>query len=81
MVQHATISDLDLRSRIRRKKICFGGNRKLNIYGTLHCASGKRMKQANRVFFTSEKEAVENNFRPCGRCLKDAYKRWKNGII
>jgi methylphosphotriester-DNA--protein-cysteine methyltransferase len=81
MIQHIAIIDADVRSKIRRKEICFGGNRKLKIYGSLHYSSGKRMKTENRVFFVSEKEAVKNRFRPCGHCMKMAYQKWKNGSI
>ncbi len=63
------------------QQIRFAGNSKLKIYGTLNCASGKRMKMANRVFFTSAKEAVDLGYRPCGHCLKIVYKKWKNGSI
>ncbi|MFV8327115.1 Ada metal-binding domain-containing protein [Flavobacterium sp. ZS1P14] len=76
MIKHLKINDRDLRNIIRRKEICFGGNLKLNIYGTLQCNSGKRMKRENRVFFTSENEAVKNGFRPCGHCMKTEYKKW-----
>ncbi len=81
MIQHAEISDSDLRSKICSNKIRFGGNRKLKIYGTLSCTSGKRMKRENRVFFASEQEAQQNNYRPCGNCMKPAYKKWKDGLI
>ena len=81
MIQHSDISDSDFRSKIRKEEIRFGGNRKLKIYGTLSCASGKRMKRENRVFFTSEQEAQQNNYRPCGHCMKVEYKKWKNGFI
>jgi methylphosphotriester-DNA--protein-cysteine methyltransferase len=76
MIKHLDISDNGLRQKIRKKEICFGGNRKLNIYGTLQCKSGKRMKRENRVFFASEDEAVKRGFRPCGHCMKTAYKKW-----
>ncbi len=81
MIQHNEISDTDLRGKIKQQKICFGGNRKLKIYGTLSCTSGKRMKRENRVFFSSEQEAQQNNYRPCGHCMKAEYKKWKNGFI
>jgi methylphosphotriester-DNA--protein-cysteine methyltransferase len=55
----------------------FAGNKKLKIYGTLHCSSGKRMKIANRVFFESEGEAENLGFRPCGHCMRKEYLRWK----
>jgi len=66
---------------IRQKQILLGGNRKLRVYGTLACSSGKKMKRENRVFFTSEKRAVENGYRPCGHCMKTAYQNWKNGSV
>lgn len=81
MTRHGEISNSDLRSKIKQQKICFGGNRKLKIYGTLSCASGKRMKKENRVFFKSEQEAKQNNYRPCGHCMRIEYKKWKDGLI
>lgn len=78
MITHLEINDTDLRSKIRQKKICFAGNRKLKIYGTLQCKSGKRMKRNNRIFFESEKYAIKIGFRPCGHCMKIAYKKWIN---
>ena len=81
MIQHTEISDRELRSKIKQNEICFGGNRKLKIFGTLSCSSGKRMKRENRVFFQSEQEALQNNYRPCGHCMKAEYKKWKNGFI
>ena len=81
MVAHDEITDAALRSSIKRKGIDLGGNRKLKIYGTLSCASGKRMKWENRVFFCSEAEAIENGYRPCGNCMPHKYKTWKNGSV
>lgn len=78
MLAHTDLSDEDVRCLIRQKKIRFAGNKKLKIYGTLRCSSGKRMKKENRVFFSSEKEALQYNFRPCGHCLRAAYRRWSN---
>ena len=77
MIPHTDISDGLLRSKIREKKIHWAGHKKLKIYGVLHCSSGKRMKKENRVFFVSEEEALEYCFRPCGHCMKTAYKNWK----
>lgn len=39
------------------------------------------MKRENRVFFLSEQEAQQNNYRPCGHCMKTEYKKWKDGFI
>jgi methylphosphotriester-DNA--protein-cysteine methyltransferase len=81
MIFHSTIKDDDLRSQIRSGEILFGGNIKLKIYGTIRCSSGKRMKRKNRVFFSSESEAIENGYRPCGHCMKETYKQWKNEAV
>lgn len=77
MIQHSQLSSENLRSKIHSRKIRFGGNKKLKIYGLLSCRSGKRMKKENRVFFADEKEALENGYRPCGHCMRDAYKKWE----
>lgn len=81
MVAHDEITDAALRSSIKHKRINFGGNRKLKIYGTLSCTSGKRMKRENRIFFYSEMEAIENGYRPCGNCMTHKYKTWKNESV
>jgi methylphosphotriester-DNA--protein-cysteine methyltransferase len=73
MYHHKDLQSRELRNLILAKKITFAGNKNLRIYGTLSCGSGKRMKQSNRVFFESEKEAIELGYRPCGNCMR----RWK----
>jgi methylphosphotriester-DNA--protein-cysteine methyltransferase len=77
MIKHNEITDKALWFLIKNKAVLLGGNAQLKIYGTLSCKSGKRLKRTNRVFFNSEKEAIDNGFRPCGHCLKNAYKDWK----
>lgn len=64
-------------SLVKRGEITLGGHRPGKIYGRLHCRAGKRMKIENRVFFRDEPEAIGMGFRPCGRCMPDAYKTWK----
>lgn len=81
MLQHINVNDSQVRTLIRHKEIQYAGNQNLKIYGTLHCKSGKRMLRKNRVFFTSEEEAVAQGYRPCGHCMKTAYKIWKNGLV
>lgn len=81
MIFHNDIPDSLLHKKIRRKDILFGGNAKLKIYGRLNCASGKRMLRSNRVFFSAEKDAAINGYRPCGHCMKPAYNAWKNGFV
>jgi len=75
--EHTFARSRKLKELIDEGKICFAGNKKLRIYGTLACSSGKRMKPENRVFFSTENEAVENQYRPCGHCMRAAYLRWK----
>lgn len=65
------------RALYRKGEVTLGGYRKGRIYGTLRCASGKRMLMENRVFFSSEAEAIAEGYRPCGHCLPDKYKQWK----
>ena len=81
MLFHERIGDAELWRAIHCKAIILGGNKQLKIYGTLHCASGKRMKRANRVFFASVQEAIENGFRPCGHCMRSEYQIWKHGLV
>ncbi|RYE19046.1 MAG: metal-binding protein [Sphingobacteriales bacterium] len=66
-----------LKEFINTGEIQLAGNSKLHIYGTLTCSSGRRMKVANRVFFRSVHEAEETGYRPCGHCMREAYKEWK----
>lgn len=81
MIHHEMITDQELKLLIRQRKILFGGNRQLKIYGMLNCYSGKRMKRENRVFFDTEAEAIILGYRPCGHCMKKAYISWKNDSV
>jgi methylphosphotriester-DNA--protein-cysteine methyltransferase len=36
------------------------------------------MKKENRIFFISEEEAIRQGFRPCGHCMRQEYKKWKD---
>jgi methylphosphotriester-DNA--protein-cysteine methyltransferase len=83
MILHAELGNTafkrsrQLKTLIDSDDIHFAGNRKLKIFGTLNCTSGKRMKVENRVFFVSKKEAISEGYRPCGHCMRDAYFKWK----
>lgn len=64
-------------------KGAFGGHRKLKIYGRLDCPSALRHLSeghyaAHRVFFADEETARAAGYRPCGVCMKEAYRKWKN---
>lgn len=60
----------------------FGGNRKLKIYGRLNCPSALRHIAKghyvqHRVFFATEEDAIAAGYRPCGICMRAAYRQWK----
>jgi hypothetical protein len=78
MIRHADLTGAELFSLMRCGAITLGGNGRLRIYGRLDCASGKRLKRQNRVFFSNENEAIRAGYRPCGHCLKQAYRAWHN---
>jgi methylphosphotriester-DNA--protein-cysteine methyltransferase len=83
MIKHIDLGDTafgrsrKLKELINKGEILLAGNKKLKIYGTLNCTSGKRMKTENRVFFESQKEAEGVGYRPCGHCMRAAYLQWK----
>jgi methylphosphotriester-DNA--protein-cysteine methyltransferase len=83
MIKHSELGDTAFKRSRRLKnlidegKIQFAGNRRLKIYGTLNCSSGKRMKIENRVFFKSAEEASNEGYRPCGHCMREQYLSWK----
>ena len=81
MILHSEISDVDLRIKLKNRTILFGGNINAKIYGTISCAQGKRLKKDDRVFFRSKKEAQKENYRPCGNCLRNEYRKWKDELI
>lgn len=59
-----------------------GGHRKLKIYGKLDCSSARRYISKGqyvqyRVFFKDEETAIAAGYRPCGVCMKEEYKKWK----
>ncbi|HYC85100.1 MAG TPA: Ada metal-binding domain-containing protein [Chryseosolibacter sp.] len=70
MISHDDFSDKDLFRLLRWGVVQFAGNRKLKIYGILHCRSGRRMLRRNRMFFSSAAEAHNAGYRPCGHCMK-----------
>lgn len=65
-----------------RKKGKLGGHRKLKIYGRLDCPSALRFIAKlqyvkHRVFFADEATAAVAGYRPCARCMPDAYLLWR----
>jgi len=61
-----------------------GGHKRLRIYGRLDCPSAARHVAAgryvaHRVFFADDPTAQAAGYRPCARCMPDAYAAWKAG--
>jgi methylphosphotriester-DNA--protein-cysteine methyltransferase len=87
MIRHTELGDQPFKRSRQLKKlldnneITLAGNLKLKIYGTLNCTSGKRMKTQNRVFFKSADEAAALGYRPCGHCMSNDYKQWKDNSV
>ena len=59
-----------------------GGHRRTKVYGRLDCpvarrwiATGKPMR--HRVFFADEATAIAAGYRPCGACMRERYRAWK----
>jgi len=44
------------------------GSRNSNIYHVLSCSSAKRIKESNKIYFTSSKEARSKGYRACKIC-------------
>jgi hypothetical protein len=61
-----------------------GGHSGLRIFGRLDCPSALRYLRLgyyrkHRVFFAGADVALTAGYRPCARCLPDAYAAWKAG--
>jgi len=59
-----------------------GGHKELKIYGRLDCPSATRYITdgkyvRHRVFFADEKTAISAGYRPCAKCMPEAYRKWK----
>lgn len=59
-----------------------GGYRRGRIYGRLDCPSALRAIArggyvTQRVFFADEATAIAAGYRPCGSCMREQYRRWK----
>ena len=81
--------DADGKEYLSKEKGQLGGNRAAKIYGRLDCPAALRALRHpakevyinNRVFFADEKTAFAAGFRPCGTCLREHYKLWKEGRL
>ena len=60
-----------------------GGYRPKKIYGRLDCPSANRAIEKggyvqHRVFFKDIDEAQACGYRPCAKCMPEAYAKWKS---
>jgi hypothetical protein len=74
----------DLKKHPSKTKGQLGGHYDDRIYGRLHCSTALRAIAkggyvANRVFFADEEAAIAAGFRPCGNCMRERYRQWKQG--
>ena len=63
-----------------------GGHRRQKGYGRLDCPSAlwwiaKGHYVRHRVFFADEATAIAAGYRPCARCMPEAYRLWKTRAI
>lgn len=59
-----------------------GGHARTKVYGRLDCPVALNLLRRgftprHRVFFADEATAVAAGFRPCGACMRQAYRAWK----
>jgi len=79
-----TLIGADGRSYLSEAKGTFGGQRRMRIYGRLDCKSAlsfiaRGYYVEHRVFFKDEATAISAGYRPCGKCMRTEYARWKSG--
>jgi hypothetical protein len=63
-----------------------GGHRRQKGYGRLDCPSALRWIAKghyvrHRVFFADEATAIAAGYRPCARCMPEAYRLWKTRAV
>ena len=73
----------DGKQYLSETKGTLGGHKGLKIYGRLDCPSALRYIAKGqyvkyRVFFADEETAIAAGYRPCAKCMKEEYLKWKN---
>ena len=79
-----TLVGADGRPCLSEAKGTLGGHRRMRIYGRLDCKSAlsfiaRGYYVEHRVFFKDEATAISAGYRPCGKCMRAEYERWKSG--
>lgn len=67
---------------LSEEKGTLGGYKRMKIYGRLDCPSALRYIEKgyyvkHRVFFKDEATALKAGYRPCGKCMREQYKKYK----
>ena len=83
---HYFLQDANNKTYLSKKPGTLGGHYKLKIYGRLDCPSAARyiakgQYVRHRVFFEDEDTAIAAGYRPCGICMKEAYRKWKENHL
>ena len=63
---HAGHSETETEEQIIMQE--YIGNKKTHVFHNPSCASVSDMKAINQVLFSSREEAIQNDYKPCGRC-------------
>ena len=79
---HYYLQDANDKTYLSKKPGVLGGHYKLKIYGRLDCPSAARYIAKgqyirHRVFFEDEDTAIAAGYRPCGICMREVYKKWR----
>ncbi len=78
-----SITDSNNQQFLSKIKGNWGGHKLLKIFGKLNCPSAlywidKGHYTKHRVFFHNVKNAMQAGYRPCAKCLPEAYSAWKS---
>lgn len=79
----------DGKEYLSAEKGTLGGNGRAKIYGRLDCPAALRalghpakdVYISSRVFFADEETAIAAGYRPCGSCMRERYRLWKEGRL
>lgn len=60
----------------------FSDNKRTRVFGKATCASANghmilQKEDQNSILFDDEEKALTMGFRPCGKCMPEAYAEWK----
>ena len=84
MAKLYTLLDAGGREYPSEEKGKLGGNRAQKVYGRLDCGTAKywynlypELRRQRLVFFADERTALAAGYRPCGNCMRQAYREYR----